>query len=131
MKMFSGRGKLTCAIYRKKGIPCVSFLYGSVERAIDKTETSLKDAQDRQQQFFRQLLGVQLEVQRHEREVELARKRGEEQFWCLERSLEEAGEPNLYAQVREATDWERELYSLDNALPMVLAETGALSSQGS
>ena len=130
VKMFSGRGKLTCATCRKKGIPCVSFLYGSVERAIDKIETNLKDTQDRQQQLLRQLLDVQLEVQRHEREVELARKRGEEQFWCLERSLEEAGEPNLYTQVREAMDWERELYSLDNALPTVLAETGVSSSQG-
>ena len=131
MKMSSGRGKLTCATCRKKGIPCVSLSYGSVERAMDKTEASLKDAQERQQQLLRQLLAVQLEVQRYEREVELARKRGEEQFWCLERSLEEAGEPNLYTQVREATDWERELYGLDNALPTVLAETGALSSQGS
>ena len=67
-------------------------------------------------------------MQRHEREVELAKKRGEEQFWCLERSLEKAGEPNLYAQVREATDWERELYNLNNALPTVQAETGASSS---
>ena len=80
VKMFSGRGKLTCAIYRKKGIPCVSFSYGSVERAMDKTEINLKDAQERQQQLLRQLLAVQLEVQRYEREIELAKKRGEEQF---------------------------------------------------
>ena len=95
---------------------------------MDKTEISLKDTQDRQQQLLRQLLSVQLEVQRHEREVELARKRGEKQFWCLERSLEEAGEPNLYAQVRETTDWKRELYGLDNTLSTVLAETEVSSS---
>ena len=97
VKMSSGRGKLTCVTYRKKGIPCVSFSYGSVERAIDKIETSLKNAQERQQQLLRQLLSVQLEVQRYEREIELTKKRGEEQFWCLERSLEKAGEPNLFA----------------------------------
>ena len=47
VKMSSGRGKLTCVIYRKKGILCVSFLYGSVERAMDKTKISLKNTQER------------------------------------------------------------------------------------
>ena len=48
MKIFSGREKLTYVTYRKKEIFCVSFLYGSIKRAIDKIETSLKNTQDRQ-----------------------------------------------------------------------------------
>ena len=94
---------------------------------MDTAEAKLQDAQSRQQALLRQLVDVQMEVQRREREVEFARKRAEEQFWCLERSLEEQGEPNLFAQVREATDWERELYS--GVLPPPAGE--ASSSQGS
>ena len=47
VKMSFGREKLTYAIYRKKKISCVLFLYRSVKRAIDKVKASLKDAQDR------------------------------------------------------------------------------------
>ena len=108
----------------------MSMSYGSVEKSADKAEASLQEAQSRQQSLLRQLVEVQMEVQRHEREVEFARKRAEEQFWCLERSLEERGEQNLFAQVREATEWERELYGI-TALPTAQVEAEASSSQGS
>ena len=42
--------------------------------------------------------------------LELAQSRAKEQFWCLERELEEAGEPNLYQETREATALEQELF---------------------
>ena len=110
VKMSSGRGKLTCATCRKKGVPCVSMSYNAVEKAMDSAEERLKVSEEKRNEMVERLAEAQAEVRRNKRLVEFARKRAEEQFWCLERSLEERGEPNLFAQVREATEWEKELY---------------------
>ena len=79
---------------------------------MNTAEAGLKEAQEEQKKMFDRLIEVQSKIRRKEREVEFARQRAEEQFWCLERELEESGEPNLLAQVREATDLERELYGI-------------------
>ena len=72
--MLSSYGKLTCATCWKKKIPCVFMLYGSVEKSMDKAKMSFKEVQSCQQFFFCQLIEVQMEVQRHEKEVEFTRK---------------------------------------------------------
>ena len=77
---------------------------------MDNGEKNLSEAQAEVEDLQDKLVAALAKVRRRKRELELAQKKADEQFWCLERELEEQGEPNLFAQVREATEWEKELY---------------------
>ena len=67
-------------------------------------------AEQEQQEVLTRLDEIRARLQSKRRILELAESRSKEQFWCLERELEEAGEPNLYQETREATALERELF---------------------
>ena len=77
---------------------------------MDVAEGDLKKSEEEQSKLLDRLDDLRATIKRQRRQVEFAKKRAEEQFWCLERELEESDQPNLYAQVREATDLEKELY---------------------
>ena len=106
----NGRPDLTCSECRRRGRPCVSLSWNAVERAVDKAELEVKDLEKKRQTALDSLLELEASLKSKRRILEFAETRAKEQFWCLERELEESGHPNLYAQVREATDMERELF---------------------
>ena len=106
----NGRPDLTCSECRRRGRPCVSLSWNAVERAVDKAELEVKDLEKKRQVALDSLLELEASLKSKRRILEFAETRAKEQFWCLERELEESGHPNLYAQVREATDMERELF---------------------
>ena len=98
---------------------------------MDVAEEKVKVAEKRRQDALDALLESETHLKTERRFLEFAQKRADEQFWCLERELEASGEPNLYAQVREATDLEKEIFGLDSSFPVAQVEAEASSSQGS
>ena len=107
--MSSRSGRLTCSECRKRGRPCVSASWESVDRTVDETEASLEKDGEERDKLLSQLAELQARMARKRKVLEQARQRAMEQFWCLERELEQSGEPNLKQVVRDATLVESQL----------------------
>ena len=73
--MFSGRGKLICVIYRKKGVPFVSLSYNAVKKTMNSAENQLKSFLKKQRKILESLDEIRIEMKRNERLIKFIKKR--------------------------------------------------------
>ena len=77
---------------------------------MDKAELKVKDLKKKRQTALNSLLKLKTFLKSKRRILKFAETRAKEQFWYLERKLEESSHLNLYTQIRETTDMEKELF---------------------
>ena len=106
----------------------MSMSWESVEGALDIAEKEVREAEQEEQRQLDRLMDLRAGLLRKRRQLEFVQKRADEQFWCLERELEDRGEPNLYRKTRKATDIEKELYGIPAGLSGPSAEASSSPS---
>ena len=122
--MSSRDEKLTCSECRRRGKRCVTTSWGSIEKTMDETELAIAEDEKEQNDLLDRLAELRARLSRKRKVLEQAKKRAEEQFWCLERELKASGEENLLAEVRTASFLERELFGpFDDGTPLAVPDT--------
>ena len=108
---------LACAECRRMGHRCVSMSWDTVDRAVDKAELELKETERERDAQIERLAEVQARLARKRKMLEFAQQRAKEQLRCLEDEMIERGEENIFAEIREASSIERELFGPLDAVP--------------